>query len=87
MYFLTTVLPEKFSIQPKALNRFLIFFAQSLEMAETTLTDWAQRWVDGRTGWHKTTPNATLQKYFPKGISRVFVPLCGKTVDLIWLVF
>jgi|ERR1712130_81260 len=56
------------------------------EMAETSLTEWAQRWVDGRTGWHKTAPNTTLQKYFPKHIRRVFVPLCGKTVDLIWLV-
>merc|ERR1712130_98649 len=35
------------------------------EMAETSLTEWAQRWVDGRTGWHKTAPNTTLQSTFP----------------------
>lgn len=48
--------------------------------------DWAKRWIDGKTGWHKNAPNERLLKYFPKITKRVFVPLCGKTVDLMWQV-
>jgi thiopurine S-methyltransferase len=49
--------------------------------------DWELRWQQGRTGWHETGGNAALKKYWPgltRG-SRVLVPLCGKSVDLIWL--
>ena len=49
--------------------------------------DWAKRWIDGKTAWHKNTPNERLLKYFPQETKRVFVPLCGKTVDLIWQAF
>lgn len=48
---------------------------------------WVERWRDGRIGWHEAGGNALLRRYWPKpvGGNTVLVPLCGKTVDLIWL--
>ena len=49
--------------------------------------DWIARWLEGRTGWHEASGNALLKRYWPdlpKG-SSVLVPLCGKSVDLLWL--
>jgi thiopurine S-methyltransferase len=50
---------------------------------------WHERWADGRIGFHEGAPNALMVKHFgaldvPPG-ARVFVPLCGKSFDLIWL--
>ena len=50
---------------------------------------WQQRWQEGRIGFHKSDVNPELIKYFsnlalPIG-SRVLVPLCGKSVDMVWL--
>ena len=50
---------------------------------------WQQRWQEGRIGFHKSDVNPKLIKYFsnialPIG-SRVLVPLCGKSVDMLWL--
>jgi len=48
---------------------------------------WLERWEEGRIGWHEPDGNANLKKHWPdlpKG-SRVLVPLCGKSYDLIWL--
>ena len=49
---------------------------------------WHQRWRENRIGFHAKTPNSLLEKNFnklsfPKG-SRVFLPLCGKTLDIGW---
>ncbi|CAG5100208.1 Oidioi.mRNA.OKI2018_I69.XSR.g16893.t1.cds [Oikopleura dioica] len=50
------------------------------------LDDWNQRWVDKRTGWHKSEVNPTLEKYFPTDAKPdTFFPLCGKTLDMIWV--
>lgn len=49
--------------------------------------EWLSRWETGQTGWHEAAGNAALRKFWPqlaKG-SRVLVPLCGKTPDLLWL--
>jgi thiopurine S-methyltransferase len=50
---------------------------------------WLERWQRREIGWHRTDVNAHLQEYWPRlGIQppgRVFVPLCGKTLDLLWL--
>lgn len=50
---------------------------------------WQQRWQEGRTGFHQTTPTPLLQKHWPSlGVAadhRVFVPLCGKSLDMAWL--
>ena len=50
---------------------------------------WHQRWREGAIGFHLAEPNPLLVAHFarlqvPKG-SRVFLPLCGKTNDLAWL--
>jgi thiopurine S-methyltransferase len=50
---------------------------------------WLERWRRGETGWHRGEINAHLREVWPRlGIephARVFVPLCGKTPDLLWL--
>jgi len=50
---------------------------------------WQSRWQEGRIGFHKSEFNPLLIKYFnhlnlPAG-SRVLVPLCGKSIDMVWL--
>lgn len=50
---------------------------------------WHERWESGRIGFHEGRPNALLVAHFsalavPEG-GRVFVPLCGKTLDIDWL--
>jgi thiopurine S-methyltransferase len=50
---------------------------------------WHQRWERGETGWHLTEINLHLQEHWPRlgvgGGERVLVPLCGKSLDLLWL--
>lgn len=50
---------------------------------------WHQRWKENDIGFHKSEANPVLVKYFNKLSlaegSRVFVPLCGKTLDIAWL--
>ena len=50
---------------------------------------WHQRWAKGEIGFHEKDINPLLISYFhqldlPKA-SRIFVPLCGKTHDISWL--
>lgn len=50
---------------------------------------WRQRWRNNQIAFHEGTANALLVRYFDgsygrKG-SRVFLPLCGKTRDIGWL--
>jgi thiopurine S-methyltransferase len=50
---------------------------------------WLQRWESNNIGFHKSEANPLLLKYFgelslPEN-SRVFLPLCGKTLDIAWL--
>ncbi|AHD00956.1 thiopurine S-methyltransferase [Leisingera methylohalidivorans] len=50
---------------------------------------WQTRWRENRIGFHEPAPNSLLKKYFDRldlitGQS-VFVPLCGKALDLDWL--
>lgn len=50
---------------------------------------WLDRWQNGRTGWHEPEPNHLLVRHFkvlglPPG-ARVFVPLCGASPDIGWL--
>lgn len=51
------------------------------------MEDWLSRWEQGRTGWHEANGNQSLREYWPElpAGSRVLVPLCGKTPDLLWL--
>jgi len=50
---------------------------------------WLQKWVDNKIAFHKSEVNPLLVEHFDalalaKG-SRVFLPLCGKTLDIAWL--
>ena len=51
---------------------------------------WEKHWTDNKIGWHRDTVNKFLVKYVHEltgGRSnlRVFVPLCGKSIDMLWL--
>ena len=50
---------------------------------------WHNRWQTNQTGWHERTVNPLLITHFPSlnmpPSGRVFVPLCGKSLDLGWL--
>lgn len=50
---------------------------------------WHQRWANNHIGFHESEANLLLVKYFDElslaKNGRVFVPLCGKTRDIFWL--
>ncbi|MBH0200818.1 MAG: thiopurine S-methyltransferase [Nitrospira sp.] len=50
---------------------------------------WHNRWQTNQTGWHEPDVNPLLITHFPSlnvpPGGRVFVPLCGKSLDLGWL--
>jgi thiopurine S-methyltransferase len=47
---------------------------------------WQERWSRNEIGFHQQEINAHLQAFWPKGMSgKVFVPLCGKSRDMLWL--
>ena len=50
---------------------------------------WHERWEKNEIGFHQDSINAPLQKYWQKlklnEGERVFVPLCGKSRDLLWI--
>lgn len=50
---------------------------------------WLRRWQNNQIGFHAATANPYLQQYWP-GLevpqgAQVLVPLCGKSLDLVWL--
>jgi thiopurine S-methyltransferase len=50
---------------------------------------WHQRWQDNLIGFHQADINPHLQSFWPRlGLNpgdAVFVPLCGKSRDMLWL--
>ena len=48
---------------------------------------WHERWQRGEIGWHLPEINLHLQEHWPRfgAGGRVLVPLCGKSLDLLWL--
>jgi thiopurine S-methyltransferase len=50
---------------------------------------WLDRWQEDRIGFHESSVNRHLQNWFPRFApapgSRVFMPLCGKAVDIHWI--
>jgi len=53
------------------------------------LSFWQQRWQENKIGFHLDAVNPLLIKYMEKlqlgPGEQIFVPLCGKSLDLIWL--
>ncbi len=52
-------------------------------------TFWHQRWEENRIGFHLAEANELLEKYLPtlklQQDDKIFVPLCGKTLDILYL--
>jgi len=50
---------------------------------------WLERWQKGEIGFHASATHDFLTKHWPSlalsSGSTVFVPLCGKTFDMVWL--
>ena len=50
---------------------------------------WHNRWRKGQIGFHQSAVDGHLRQHWPElklaGNSRVFVPLCGKSLDVLWL--
>lgn len=51
---------------------------------------WHQKWHTNEIGFNQSQPNQLLQRYchtlnLQPG-DRVFVPLCGKSIDMLWLI-
>jgi len=50
---------------------------------------WLQRWQDNLTGFHRLEVNPQLEALWPQlrlaPGEQVFVPLCGKSLDMLWL--
>ncbi|GAA5521694.1 thiopurine S-methyltransferase [Aliifodinibius salicampi] len=50
---------------------------------------WKNRWEKGNTGWHMDHVYPLLPKLWPQfnlpANAKVLVPLCGKSIDLLWL--
>ncbi|MEJ2528769.1 MAG: thiopurine S-methyltransferase [Gammaproteobacteria bacterium] len=56
---------------------------------DSTNSFWIKRWQDGDIGWHHQEINPHLLSHWsrldiPSG-STLFVPLCGKSLDMVWL--
>ncbi len=50
---------------------------------------WHERWRTGQIGFHQSSADRNLTRHWPSlrldGGSRVLVPLCGKSLDMLWL--
>lgn len=50
---------------------------------------WLERWRQSQIGFHQADTNPLLQTHWPAlnlpASSKVLVPLCGKTLDMVWL--
>lgn len=54
-----------------------------------TTDAWLTRWQEGRTGFHRSAVHADLIEHIASLLptpGRILVPLCGKSLDLGWLV-
>ena len=50
---------------------------------------WLDKWQNNQIGFHEEQPHPLLVEHFPgppEAGARVLVPLCGKAVDMAWLV-
>lgn len=51
---------------------------------------WQNKWHNNEIGFNQSEPNSILQQYLSqlnlKPHNRIFVPLCGKSIDMLWLI-
>nr|XP_054750606.1 probable thiopurine S-methyltransferase [Lytechinus pictus] len=55
-----------------------------------SIDKWQKRWDDGHIGFHKGKVHEMLSSFvdqltYGKDKRRIFIPLCGKTIDIVWL--
>ena len=50
---------------------------------------WHERWRTGQIGFHQSAVHPFLARWWPRlelpADARVYVPLCGKSLDMVWL--
>lgn len=50
---------------------------------------WQTRWRSNQIGFHQLEIHPDLRRFYPRlaprGGGRIFVPMCGKSLDLLWL--
>jgi thiopurine S-methyltransferase len=50
---------------------------------------WHERWQTGQIGFHQSAVHPFLARWWPtlgvRANARVYVPLCGKSLDMVWL--
>lgn len=50
---------------------------------------WHTRWQENKIGFHQSDTNPQLERFWPRlGVTppgRVLIPLCGKSLDMVWL--
>ncbi len=50
---------------------------------------WHDKWANNEIGFHEGKPNALLTQHLPQlhlaPKNRIFLPLCGKSMDILWL--
>lgn len=50
---------------------------------------WHKAWTENRIGFHQKNVNTRLMRYWPSlelsPGTQVFVPLCGKSIDMLWI--
>jgi thiopurine S-methyltransferase len=60
-----------------------------LESAKMKKEFWLERWERSEIGFHQGEINPYLLRYWkelqPARVGEVFVPLCGKSLDMVWL--
>ncbi len=53
------------------------------------MDQWELRWQEGRIGFHLSEVNSYLIRHsehlLKQKVKKIFVPLCGKSLDLLWL--
>ncbi|XP_060084623.1 thiopurine S-methyltransferase-like [Ylistrum balloti] len=61
-------------------------------MDDKTMQGWLNCWEKKTIPWHHTDVHETIEKYYeilaasPTAKNKIFIPLCGKTVDIKYLV-
>ena len=58
-------------------------------MSRNDIEQWQRNWRQGDTDFHRLTVNRHLQTVWPTlavpPSAKIFVPLCGKSLDMLWL--
>lgn len=66
-------------------------YVDYVQKGHFSIHDWSKCWINKSTNWHRSIYSPDLLRFYPSCIAKmgrkstVLVPLCGKTLDLIWL--